>query len=122
MMEAPVIINVDIWKVIGLVVVLIGSYWTMIMLMVRQFNNSLTLRFEQLEKSRMDADARSNSRLMLLEAAQKQTERDLLEMKAELPDKYVKREDAIRSEMTLHAKFDGLASTLHEYFRGNKNV
>ena len=36
-------------------------------------------------------------------------ERDFLNFKAELPDKYVRREDFIRSEAVIEAKLDGLA-------------
>ncbi len=138
-MNTSMVIDLDIWKLLGLVFTLVSAFWGVIMLTVRQFNNSLSLRFdlleksraesdtrsndrfEQIEKSRAESDARSDARFLLLEATQKQSERNLLEMKAELPDKYVKREDAIRSETTLHAKFDGLANTIHAYLRGNKN-
>lgn len=40
-------------------------------------------------------------------------ERDLLTLKAELPDKYVRREDWIRFAATIDAKLDGLREAIN---------
>jgi len=45
------------------------------------------------------------------------TERALLELKAELPVQYVRKEDAIRGEVVIHAKLDALAAKI-EQLRG----
>lgn len=111
------IVNIDIWKAIGLVLSLVGAFWALVVVIVRQFNASLAVRFETLEKSRTESDNRNSERFQVIEQQQKAQERELLTLKAELPDKYVKREDAIRSEMTLHAKFDGLANTIYQFLR-----
>jgi hypothetical protein len=36
-------------------------------------------------------------------------ERELLQLKADLPIQYMRREDAIRQEVVIHAKLDALA-------------
>lgn len=114
-------IQLDFWSVAGAIGTLIGAFWTLIVLIVKQFNSSLGTRFAQLEQSRTEAITRDNVRFNKIEEAQKMHERELLLFKAELPDKFVKREDAIRSEMTLHAKFDGLASRIDMFLRGKNN-
>jgi uncharacterized membrane protein YhiD involved in acid resistance len=114
-------VEIDIWKAIGLALTLLGAFWVLIVLIVKQFNAGLTTRFKRLEDSRIEADSRDGDRFNRLELSQKQQERELLLLKAELPDKYVKREDAIRSEMTLHAKFDGLAGRIDMWLRAKNN-
>lgn len=42
------------------------------------------------------------------------TERALLELKAQLPVEYVRKEDAIRQEVLIHAKLDGLAAKIDQ--------
>ena len=41
-----------------------------------------------------------------------QLERDIMSLRAELPEKYLRREDWIRSQSTIEAKIDGLASKM----------
>jgi hypothetical protein len=47
------------------------------------------------------------------------TERALLELKAELPVQYLRKEDAIRGEVVIHAKLDALAAKI-EQLRGSQ--
>lgn len=42
------------------------------------------------------------------------TERALLELKADLPVQYVRKEDAIRGEVVIHAKLDALNGKLDQ--------
>lgn len=44
-------------------------------------------------------------------------ERELLELKADLPMKYVRREDNIRQEVTINAKLDALARKIDAFGR-----
>lgn len=45
-------------------------------------------------------------------AAWRQVERDLLTLRAELPERYVRREDYIRNQSIIEAKLDALAAKL----------
>jgi F0F1-type ATP synthase membrane subunit b/b' len=117
-------LQIEWWHLAGLVVSLIGAFWALISLMVSQFNKGLDKRFEGIdkrfevsEKARTEANQTNKERFDRVEDAQRVMERELLSLKAELPEKYVRREDAIRSEMTLHAKFDGLASRIDQFMR-----
>lgn len=114
-------LQVDFWMLVGMAGSLIAAFWTLIVLIVKQFNASLTMRFDALEASRAEVNSQTNERFERIESSQKNHEREFLLLRAELPDKYVKREDAIRSEMTLHAKFDGLASRIDTFLRVKRN-
>lgn len=114
-------IQLDFWNAAEAIVVLIGAFWSLMTIIVKQFNAGLAEKFLTLDESRNKAELRDSERFDRLEASQKTQERDFLMLKAELPDKYVRREDAIRSEMTLHAKFDGLASRIDMFLRVKNN-
>lgn len=62
-------------------------------------NEAIRERLEAIEKSAHD-DAQQSARL----------ERELLELKADLPHRYVMRDDYIRGQSIIEAKLDGLAS------------
>jgi hypothetical protein len=113
--------NLELWHLFGMAATLIGAYWVLIVLIVKQFNAGLTTRFATLENARTEESTRTNERFDRIEVSQKNLDRDLLMLKAELPDRYVRREDAIRSEMTLHAKFDGLAARIDTFLRVKNN-
>ena len=137
-------IQIDFWDLVrmggAVVAFLIGAFWVLIVMMVRQFKADLKRRFEELEKARKEANehaderldklsaqqaeanTRATERLDQLESLQRATDKDILLLRAELPDKYVRREDAIRSEMGLHAKLDGLAMRMDRFFGKNTNV
>ncbi|TCS38510.1 hypothetical protein EDC30_102249 [Paucimonas lemoignei] len=113
--------ELEVWHLFGMAVTLISAFWALIALIVKQFNAGLASRFETLENARSEESSRTNERFDRIEQSQKNLDRDLLMLKAELPDRYVRREDAIRSEMTLHAKFDGLAARIDTFLRVKNN-
>jgi hypothetical protein len=137
-------IQIDFWDLVrmggAVVAFLIGAFWVLIVMMVRQFKADLKRRFEELEKARkeanehaddrldklsaqqVEANTRATERLDQLEVLQRATDKDILMLRADLPDKYVRREDAIRSEMGIHAKLDGLAMRMDRFFGKNTNV
>lgn len=112
--------QIEWWHLVGLVVSLIGGYWVLLKLMVAQFCRGLDKRFDAIEKTRVESSLVHKERFDRIEDLQRAQERDLLSLKAELPDRYVRREDAIRSEMTLHAKFDGLAGRIDMFMRNGR--
>jgi hypothetical protein len=113
-------LQVEWWHLVGLALSLFGGFWVLIKLMVAQFVRGLDKRFDIIEKDRVETNQLSKERFDRFEEMQRTTERDLLSLRAELPDRYVRREDAIRSEMTLHAKFDGLAGRIDMFMRGTQ--
>lgn len=121
-------LQIEWWHVVGLVVSLIAGFWALVSLMVNQFNKGLDKRFDGIDKrfeasdvARSEANHLNKERFDRIEEQLRIQERELLSTKAELPDKYVRREDAIRSEMTLHAKFDGLAGRIDLFMRAKND-
>lgn len=114
-------LQIEWWHVVGLVTAMISAFWALFSLLVRQFERSLDKRFDLIDVARAESNRTSKERFDRMEEAQRILERELMSLKADLPDKYVRREDAIRSEMTLHAKFDGLASRIDMVLRGKQN-
>jgi F0F1-type ATP synthase membrane subunit b/b' len=137
-------IQIDFWDLVRMggaaVAALIGAFWVLVVMMVKQFKADLKNRFDELEKAREEAsknvdkqlvelaaqhskaNTQATERLDQLETLQRNTDKELLMLRAELPEKYVRREDAIRSEMTVHAKLDGLASRMDSLLRNKNNV
>lgn len=114
-------IQIDIWNIFLLVAMLIGAFWALVSLMITQFNKGLDKRFEVIDAARTESNKSAKERFDRIEESQRTQERELLSLKAELPERYVRREDAIRSEMTLHAKFDGLAGRIDLFLRAKQN-
>ena len=63
---------------------------------------ALQKRLEQIEQKEGDNDGKQVA----------QVERDLMALRAELPEKYVRREDYIRGQSLIESKLDGLALKL----------
>lgn len=101
-------ISIDIAKFLGLVLTLVSLFWGMSRRQQTMFEKHLDekfailqLRLEQIEKKEGD-----NGK----EVAK--VERKLMELRAELPEKYVRREDYIRGQSLIESKLDGLALKL----------
>lgn len=113
-------------QLIALIIFLIGGlgtlFWFMVRLIVKQFNESLSKRFETLEKARAEESAKreaentkTTERFKELEKAQHSAENELHKLKLEIAKDYWRREDAIRNEAVTQAKLDGLARRLDEF-------
>lgn len=71
-----------------------------------RYQTHIDKRFSGLEKAN-EAEVREWQRI----------ERDLMELRAELPLEYVRREDSIRQEVVINAKLDALAEKIDLYGR-----
>lgn len=85
----------------------------------RSIKSDLKTRFETLDASAKGHYEQINMRLSALDSAYKQdaaqwqrVERELLNLKADLPVHYVRREDYIRGQSILENKIDGLGLKL----------
>jgi flagellar biosynthesis/type III secretory pathway M-ring protein FliF/YscJ len=111
---------IDFLKMAGSsLVVLIGAAWVLIKIIVNQFTTHLDKREEANEKLRVIRDNAMTEKFARLEESIKhegdgwrQVERELLKLKADLPLHYVRKEDAIRQEVVIHAKLDALADKI----------
>lgn len=91
------------------VISIIGGYWALGALVVRQFNAALDKRFEQLELARQEGRKVWEDRFRRLEIKQDRTDEDVRKILVELPREYVRREDYVRSQTVIEAKLDALA-------------
>lgn len=104
------------WHLVLLALSILGGYWTLAKIIASQFQRSLDERFEaQAAALKAQAD-QLNQRLDVLDAASKQdvgqwqrVERELLNLKAELPLHYVRREDYVQAVATIMSKLDSMA-------------
>ena len=97
----------ETWQIFGVLVTLVAG-WSLVIL--QTIRTIVAKQFAGLEK-----------RFMALEKiAEKQQglERELLEMKANLPESYVRREDFIRYEVAINAKLDRLGDHMMRANRG----
>ncbi|HEY0954016.1 MAG TPA: hypothetical protein VGE36_04615 [Roseateles sp.] len=94
-------VQLELWQLVTLGVTLIGAFGTVFKLLLVQHQRHQDRRFDSIE-----ATAEK-------EAGQWQrVERELLDLKAELPASYVRREDYIRGQSVIEAKLDGLATKI----------
>ena len=84
-------------------------------LLLTQIEKRLDERFNNQEELRRSAQAHWDERFAALEKADRARERALLEMRAELPREYVRREDHIRFETVINAKLDALYSEIRRF-------
>jgi len=85
-------------------------------LLLTQIDKRLDLRFELMEKARQESSDHWDERFSLILAQHKEEtatvrrlERDLMSLRAELPERYVRREDYIRGQTVIEAKIDAVA-------------
>lgn len=116
-------ITLEAWQVISLFIGLLIAFFGFVAaggkLLLSQFEKRLDEQFKAQQKGReetqkhWDAQFDSLKRNSSDESKQlRQVERDLMNLKAELPLSYVFREDYIRQQSILEAKLDGLALSI----------
>lgn len=105
-------IQVDLWSVIGLAVTLgiaiVGGFWTVAKIAGRQLDEKLEARFDAVEKTldTIGAERREHGSKL------HQIELDLAKLRAEMPLHYVRREDYVRNQTVIEAKLDALYNKL----------
>lgn len=101
-------LTMDIAKFLGLILSLVGLFWGMSRRQTTLFEKHLDTRFDVLTERLAQIETRENKNV----AQVAKVERDLMALRAELPDKYVRREDHIRGQTLIESKLDGLAMKL----------
>lgn len=131
-------LQIDFWEfvlgVAGLIAFISAGVWAFARLIGGQFARNLESRFEDLNRSRgeanqalenrfdamqesFDAKHRENKqhwdeRFRGVDASSRANEHALLKLRAELPNDYVRREDWIRFSGTIDSKLDMLRTML----------
>ena len=109
-------IELQFWQAILLLLSFFGFVAGAGKLLLSQIDKRLDLRFQLLEEARKEGakhwDERFGRSLPQQKedtATVKRLERDLMGLRAELPERYVRREDYIRGQSVIEAKLDSLA-------------
>lgn len=122
-------VQLEPWQVIGLLLSFFGCMAGFGKLLLAQFDRRLDERFAAQEKSRMESQAHWDTRFSALDRASREeaqqwqrVEREVLALKADLPLRYVLRDDYIRNQTVIEAKIDGVALRIENLsLKGAKN-
>lgn len=99
-------ITVEFWQVVGLVVTIIGAFFTLAKMLLQGSQRSIDEKFK-LMSDHMRSQDESSRRL----------ERELMELKVELPRDYVRREDYTQAVAMIMTKLDAMALRVEQSFR-----
>lgn len=104
-------VSFELWQLITLTIMAAGLFTGLGKLLLVQFQRDMDARLAAIAE-----DAKR----------WRQTERDLLQLKADLPERFVRREDYIRNQSVIEAKLDALGSKLElvrigQWQRGNSD-
>jgi hypothetical protein len=113
-------ISVDVWELLGVFGALLSAFVVVLFtagkLLIGQFDRRLTERFTAQDIARKESQKHWDTKFAALETAAaaeakewQRIEKDILLMKAELPNQYVRRDDYIRNQSVIESKIDGLA-------------
>jgi len=94
-------IEFELWHLVSLMITVIGAFWTLAKIIALQTKADIERQFRAISDE-LKAQGQSTQRL----------ERELMELKAELPRDYVRREDFTRVISTFEVKVDNLRLTI----------
>ena len=115
-------LHIELWHLISLAISLVVGYWALVKVIVHQFNKNLDVRFEAMEELRTVSQVEWNRRFDQLERGQREADQRFNSHLQELPLAYQRREDAIRQEVTIINRLDGLAGLVEERFARFHNM
>jgi len=105
-------------ELLSVVSVLFGAAFTAAKLVAKQFEIRMSERFRSLDEKLAGLDANSKR-----EAEQwRSVDRELLNLKADLPVRFVLREDYIRNQSIIEAKLDTVAIKIEQLPKGAPHV
>lgn len=122
-------VTVDFWHLVGLLIGFLAAAAGAGKLLLDQSQRHLDERFVTQEKARAEQAAQLTSRLDAMEAASRaeagnwqRLEREILQLKADLPLHYVRREDYVQAFATIMARLDAINMRFENILlRGGKN-
>ena len=94
--------------IVSVVATIVGGYYALALLIVKQFKADLDDRFKAQESARLEGRKLYEERLGKVEGDYRALHVKFLEHLAELPRDYMRREDHIRFETVITAKLDAL--------------
>jgi hypothetical protein len=98
-------VELELWQLVTIVFTLIGAFWAVAKLLLIQTKEQIDEKFKAIS-SHMKTQDESSRRL----------ERELMELKAELPRDYVRREDYTQAIAIVMTKIDALGLRMENMF------
>ena len=89
---------------------LLAALFAMGRILLNQVEKRLDERFGAMERIRQESSDAWRTSFSALEAAYHQTDQRLTQLQVDLPLQYQRREDAIRQEVTIIHRLDGIAT------------
>lgn len=118
-------LQLDVSTLVYVLISLVCAFWAMAKLLMWQFNKTLSVQFERLG-TRMDGQDKEfddiKRRLEKQEDSDKELERGLSALRAELPKDYVRREDFTRVIASFEVKVDNLRLTIERLLFDGKGA
>ncbi len=115
---------------VAICIAVIGGFWALAKLLMMQTFKQLDerfatqdtartkaqehwdMRFAQQDSARSKVQEHWDQRFAQIESLARSTDKDLLMMRGDLPNLYLRREDYIRGQSTIEAKLDAIATEL----------
>ncbi len=111
--------GLQMWHLVLMLIAFFGGSAAAGKLLLGQVQRHLDERFNVQEKARRENHEATQQRLDAIESAARtdagqwqRVEREILQLKADLPVFYVRREDYIRGQSVIESKLDGLATKI----------
>ena len=125
-------VSVDIWQLLGVSGSLLGILISIILWVVKtligQFEKRLNEKFQTIDEQRATEQKYLNNQFKQLDQARieevkswQHIEREIMQMKVDLPNTYVRRDDYIRNQSVIESKIDGLAIRIENALLRTKN-
>lgn len=98
--------ELELWQLITLMLTVIGGFWGMAKLLLAQAQAQINQKFKEISEhmGKQDESAR-------------RLERELMELKTELPRDYVRREDYTQAIAIIMTKIDALGLRIENIFQ-----
>jgi hypothetical protein len=112
----------DVVAIIAILLTVIGGFWALAKVLVRLLAQHLDSKFAALDSKFSSLDDKFTDLDNQLDRMEKsdtenrnqviELERDMLRLRAELPNQYVRREDYVRGQTVIESKLDAQANML----------
>lgn len=110
-------VQIEVWHLVTLLLSVLGGFWTLAKVIASQFQVHTDAAFSQI-----------NSRLEKIEQASREdasnwqrAERELLLLKAELPQMYVRRDDFVQAIGGISTRIDNFALRMERALDNTRN-
>ena len=99
-------LELELWQLITIMITVVGAFWAMAKLILSQAQTQINEKFNEISVHMRGQD----------ESARR-LERELMELKAELPRDYVRREDYTQAIAIIMTKIDALGLRMENIFQ-----